>query len=136
MRYVQRSVYKIMIKIFGIVLISLLFSQTLKHMRPDHSSYVGLACSMALLIMGLDEIRPFVSFFGQLVSDTEHFEYVSLVSKALGIAIVCESASEMCKGMGENQLASGVELIGKCEIMALALPIVKDVTEILGENLL
>ncbi|MBE6632453.1 MAG: hypothetical protein E7623_07120 [Ruminococcaceae bacterium] len=125
-----------MLKIFGVVLLAIFFSQTLKHFRPDNSVYIGLSCSLLLLLIGVGEISPFISYFSSLVEKTEYMEYFSLITKALGTALVCESTCQMCKDMGELQISSKVEFIGKCEIMLLSLPLIKDVVAVLGENLL
>ena len=53
--------------------------------------------------------------------------------KSLGIAILTSLASELCKDCGEGGLASKTELFGKCTIISLAAPIIKDIVEIAKE---
>lgn len=56
--------------------------------------------------------------------DTGGFsEYGKTLVKALGVAMICQTGGDMCRDMGEGTVASALELAGKIEIIALALPI-------------
>ena len=79
---------------------------------------------------------------GSLMDPTDRFRqsvetgyYTSTVMRALGIAIIAQMTSEICRDCGENSTASGVELAGKIEIFILCLPLISEIIGYAGEIL-
>ncbi len=124
-----------MFKITGIVIIALLFSQTVRQLNAGYSAYVGLAASLVLLFIGLSEIDPVLRYFSELGEFTGRPEYTAALAKALGISLISESAADMCTDLGEYGLGEKVRFAGKCEIMLLALPLMKEIVSVLGTRL-
>ncbi len=56
-------------------------------------------------------------------------EYVGIMMRCLGVAVICEISSAICRECGENGLSGGVELIGKLEILVIALPLISDILD-------
>jgi len=52
--------------------------------------------------------------------DTE--KYVAVTVKIVGIALVCEFASQMCSDMGESYLAAKIDFCAKIFIISLCAP--------------
>ena len=50
----------------------------------------------------------------------------AVILKALGVAFVCETAADICRDMGQTAIASKIELAGKLEIVALAIPLARE----------
>ncbi len=53
----------------------------------------------------------------------------ALMLKALGIALVSKFCADICRDMGENALAGGVESAGRVAIFTLALPVLREILE-------
>jgi stage III sporulation protein AD len=53
----------------------------------------------------------------------------------LGLAILTQICAEICKESGEGGIASAIELIGKIEILVLALPLINDILTV-AKNLI
>ena len=51
-------------------------------------------------------------------------EYADLAVRALGVAVLSHICASVCRDCGESGLASGVELAGKLEILALCMPLI------------
>ncbi|MBR3863000.1 MAG: stage III sporulation AC/AD family protein, partial [Clostridia bacterium] len=61
--------------------------------------------------------------------------FAESVLRAVGIGLICEFSAAFCRDLGENTVAEGVLLFGKLEILVLALPLVDELIEIVGELL-
>ena len=56
--------------------------------------------------------------------------YINIIVKALGISLVTQFSSDLCKDAGENALASKTEFAGKIVMLASALPIIRSLFEL------
>ena len=56
-------------------------------------------------------------------------EYLEIMMRCLGVALITEISSSICRECGENGISGGVELVGKLEILLLALPLVTEILD-------
>ena len=50
--------------------------------------------------------------------------------RSLGIAVVAGCAADVCRDLGQDSVASGVELAGKAEIMLVCLPLITELLSV------
>lgn len=97
----------------------------LKQLRPDFLPVFVAVSGLAVTAYVLSLLAP----VGELVSTLSSFyalpEYFSLLIKAVGISLLCGAAADICRDLGENTLAGGVESGGKAAIILLSLPVVE-----------
>ena len=55
--------------------------------------------------------------------------FLEILLKALGVSIVTDIASGVCRDSGNNTLSNAVELFGKTIIVFMALPMLKKLAE-------
>ncbi len=123
------------IKICALALICTVAGMLIKQLRGDFSAAVKIAgsvmiCGTLTVIAG-----PVMSEISTVFSESGVTEYTSTVMRALGIAIIAQMTSEICRDCGENSAASGVELAGKIEIFILCLPLISEIIGYAGEIL-
>ena len=70
-------------------------------------------------------LSPTVSYLTGLLSEKQS-HYATILLKALGIAFLTHCAADLCKESGEVGLATGVESVGKLEILLLCLPLMEE----------
>ncbi len=99
----------------------------IKHLRPEFSPFVRIAGSAAVSLLALSIILPIITFLHSLFDGIYLGEYGSAVIKALGIAALTQICADICRDSGEGSAASGVELIGKLEILLLCIPMIEDI---------
>lgn len=58
-----------------------------------------------------------------------HQEFISLLIKITGIAILTEFAVSICKDSGENAIASKVDMGGKVIMISMSVPILASLLE-------
>ena len=92
---------------------------------PSSLSAVVFICGFALSI-----ILPVIDYMSYIAEQYTN-SYFPILIKAVGISLLTATASEICRSAGEDAIASKVELLGKCELLVLSLPILKDVADLM-----
>lgn len=101
-----------------------------KHIRPEYALAAGALIALTVVGMSLGKLAPLLDYLMNFDFIEENAEYIKCSLKALGVALVCSVASEICRDFGESALAFGVELFAKCEILALTLPMIVRILDI------
>lgn len=99
--------------------------------REIHGGYVKLIVlgfTVLCIAIVIPNIQSVVSFI-KTVSEKGNGEMVGVILKALGITYLCSTASEICRSAGENSIGEHIETVGKIEILALSLPLFRDLLE-------
>ncbi len=113
------------LKIFAIALICVAVAAVIRVVRGEMAFAVriaGIILVFGILLISADTLLQKVSN----VFDTGGFsEYVELILKALGVAILTHVAASICRDSGEAGLAGAVEFAGKCEILLMSLPMIE-----------
>ena len=122
-----------MLKIAGITLSVLLCSLLLKEKNRAFAVILSVAGGLLLLSVFTGELSEVVS---RLKSITEKSEisasYIALMLKALGITIITQFVSDICRDNGENALASITETVAKIAVIAMLLPLFETIIEIVS----
>lgn len=117
-----------MIKIIIIALIGLFAIILLKQFLPEYS-YLIRICVIAVILFSV--ISGLQLILSELTSLTDKVgidsQSILILTKVLGISIVIETAAETCRDCSESALASKIELVGKISIIALTLPIIREI---------
>ena len=99
---------------------------TLKQWKSDVSLVLRLALIVLLGTIALGSLSPLIEYIGQIWSNQSKL-YITILFKALGMAFLTHYAAEICRECGEGGLASGVETVGKIEILILCIPLMEEV---------
>lgn len=121
-------------RIVGIGLIGAILSILLRNSKPEFSmlipvvvSFTVLACAMPYLIKITEELSRMASSAGINSS------YMRIVIKVIGISYLVCITAELCKDAGENAIAAKIELGGKLIILAMAIPIINSLLNLVKE---
>ena len=123
------------LQISGIALLAAILILVVRELRPAFVAPLRLGGSVVLVGAALLLYAPVLSRVQALFGETGAGEYMDVVLRALGIALICELTALFCRDLGENTLAQGVQLFGKLEILVLSLPLVDKVLEMAKELL-
>ena len=82
-----------------------------------------------LVIMGVlaTALQDTLGELGALISSSALSTYLTVMLKALGIAILCATCGDVCRECGSGSVAFGVELAGNLLILSLCLPILREI---------
>lgn len=114
-----------LLKIFAVALICVSLGAVIKTVRGEMAFAVRIAG--ILLVFGMLTVSAETLLREVSASfDIGNFsEYVELILKALGIAVLTHIASSICRDCGEAGLAGAVEFAGKAEILLISLPMIE-----------
>ena len=120
------------IKIIGVGLIALIIIIIVKQYRPEFTMYVSVAAGIIILLLVMDKLSAIINLLTNLANRTSiNNEFIFLLIKITGIAILTEFASSVCKDSGETAIASKVDMGGKIIIIAMSIPIIASLLETL-----
>ena len=118
------------IKIIGVGLIALIIIIIVKQYRPEFTMYVSLVAGIIILLLVMDKLSAIIDLLTNLANKTSiNNEFIFLLIKITGIAILTEFASSVCKDSGETAIASKVDMGGKIIIIAMSIPIIASLLE-------
>lgn len=118
------------IKIIGVGLIALIIIIIVKQYRPEFTMYVSVAAGIIILLLVMDKLSVIINLLTNLANRTSiNNEFIFLLIKITGIAILTEFASSVCKDSGETAIASKVDMGGKIIIIAMSIPIIASLLE-------
>jgi stage III sporulation protein AD len=104
-----------------------------KQARPEFLPYVRIAVMTVLFGMAISAIAPLTKYMKSLFDGAVSDDYISSILKALGIAALTQISADVCRDCGEGSAASGVELIGRLELIILCLPLIENIIASVGE---
>ena len=118
------------IKIIGVGLIALIIIIIVKQYRPEFTMYVSVAAGIIILLLVMDKLSAIINLLTNLANRTSiNNEFIFLLIKITGIALLTEFASSVCKDSGETAIASKVDMGGKIIIIAMSIPIIASLLE-------
>ena len=120
------------IKIIGIALIALIKIILLKQYRPEFAIYISLLTGVLILLLVMDQLSEIISLLQSLATKASiNSTFLGLLIKITGIAFLAEFAVSVCKDAGEGAIASKIEIGSKIIIIAMSIPIISSLLEII-----
>lgn len=121
------------IRIIGIGLITALLSLFIKQQRPEFAMMLPMIGTAAILFVIAPYLKEILSMFERIADEAGlESRYLHLVIKIIGVAYLCQFASELCKDAGEGSMASKIELAGKVMILTLSMPVIHQLLDLVG----
>ena len=107
----------------------------LKQNNSDFHTLITLVSGVVFGTLAITMAAPGIEYIKTLFQDTGFGEYSEIMLKCIGIGFAVQTAADICKECGENAIASKVELVGKAEILLIAVPLIKYILELTGQIL-
>ena len=119
------------IKIIGIGLTGLVIIVILKQYRPEYAIYVSIIAGVLILFLAMQKISGVINLL-QSISEKTYINknFLGILLKITGIAILTEFAVSICSDAGEKAIASKIEIGSKVIIIAMSLPIITSLLEL------
>lgn len=113
----------------GFVIISLLVIVIMRQVKAEMHIPVKLVIIVALFSVCVGIIGGVVSSIDELTSYAGVSKYASVMLKALFIGIITTVCSTLCADAGEGTLGFICTIIGKAQLLILALPLIFEILE-------
>lgn len=123
---------------FKICAIAILFASlcvVIKHFRAEFIIPTRVAVSIIICGVVITLIDPIIEYLNNIMGQTLPLEYMKIILKSLAIAFIVQISGEICRDCGENNIAAGIETIGKIEIILLSLPMINNIISMSRELL-
>ena len=120
------------IKIIGIGLLTLIIIIILKQYKPEFVIYVSLIAGALILFLVMDKLAGIVDILSNLSNKAGiNNQFLGILLKITGIAFLTEFAVSICNDSGETAIASKIDLGGKIIIIAISIPIISSLLELI-----
>lgn len=112
------------VKLLMIAVLACVIVTVVSQYRPEYALLIQLCTVAVLLGMTADTLIDVVSQAKELSQGIKiNNEYISLLLKALIIAIGCRIVGEICSDTGNRAIAACVDLVGRLALLVLSLPL-------------
>lgn len=120
------------IKIIGIGLISLILIIIIKQYRPEFTIYISIIAGVLIIVLSLEKLTGIINILTTLSNKTGiNSQYLGILLKITGIAILTEFAVSICNDAGESAIATKIDLGGKVIIISISIPIIVALLELI-----
>lgn len=112
---------------FGLcaAMIAFLLKQTDSRFSPAVTALSG-AVMLGYIIVN---VMPAFHFMRTIANENGAGTYFAVAVRSLGVSLVCQLSSEICRDLGENAVSGRIELAGKAAIILMSLPLVEKLLE-------
>lgn len=120
------------VKIIGVGLIATIILAIIRTYKPELTIYVSIIAGAIIFSMVMDKLSAIIDLLTNLSKKSGiNAQYVAILLKISGIAILSEFAVSVCKDLGETALATKIDLAGKIIIISISIPIISALLELL-----
>lgn len=125
----------IQIALLGVV--GTLLALQFKSGKSEYGIYVSLAVSLFLFLCMLSRLEIFVQTVKKIADYIKlDAGQMSILLKMAGVIYVAEFASGICKDAGYQNIAVQIEIFTKLTILAIGMPVLLALLELIGDFLI
>ena len=120
------------VRIVGVGHITCVAVLLVRQVKPDVAALIGLAGGIIIVFMIVDSVSSIFDGIRSVIEKTGvSSSLFSLVLKIVGVGYLTEFAGNICSDCGQSGLADKILLGGKVIILAMSMPIITNIIEII-----
>ena len=120
------------VSVCGLVIAMLLFIVLIRRFSPEFAPPLSLCITILLTMSALASLLPLFDYLKEL--ELRSFDaYLPYLLKSVGISVLSSTAADLCRDCGEQSIGAKLELLGKCQILVLSIPLLRELLELSGE---
>ena len=121
-----------MIKVVGIVLTALIINIVPKNYSKEFTFLINIVCTIIIFTLISKDLKGIVDRLTSISNEISVLlPYIKIMLKILGISMIAQLLSDLCRDNGENTLANQTELSAKIIILVTALPLFTTIMDIM-----
>lgn len=121
-------------KVVMIGIMAVFLAIPLRKDKSEFSMLLILAACLLISMLALWKIRDLMSFLRSLQQYMgSGGVYLKILFKMIGITYVAEFGANLCRDAGYSAIASQIEFYGKLMLLAVSLPVLTSLFEILTQ---
>lgn len=120
------------IKIIGVGLVSLILIIIIKQYKPEFALYISIAAGLIIFFLVMEKLSGIIDLLLNLSNKANiNKDFIVILLKITGIAILSEFAISVCKDSGEAAIASKIDFGAKIIMVAISIPIIASLLEMI-----
>lgn len=120
------------VKIIGVGFIALILIIIMKQYKPEFTMYISIIAGAIIIILSMGRISVIINLLTTFSRKAGiNAEYLKILLKITGIAILTEFAVSICKDSGESAIASKIDFGGKIIVISMSIPIISALLELI-----
>lgn len=121
-------------RLIGVGVITAITALIVKQIKPEVSIIITIAGGILMILMLVESLTGIFNVFNSLIEKTGLSNGLfSIILKIIGVGYIAEFSANLCYDAGANSIADKILFGGKIIILALAVPIVSNIINILAE---
>ncbi len=102
-------------------------STVIKQWKSDFLPLVRIGAVVLFGTLLIASANPLLALITTLGKGEEASQYIETILKGLGIVILTQISSDICRDSGEGTLAGHIETVGKVELLLLCIPLIEEI---------
>ena len=115
------------LKLCMVALLMLASTSVIKQWKADFLPLIRIGAVVLFGTLLIASAEPLLSLLGTLSASSGASQYIEIILKGLGIVILTQISSDICRDSGENTLATNIETVGKLELLLLCIPLIEEI---------
>lgn len=113
-------------------IITIIVAMAMRQGKAEFATFVSFTGSILIAWIAIQLMDGITGSFGRLERLLSvDMEYITLLTKMLGVTYLSEFASSLCRDAGYSAVAGQIELVGKLTILTIGMPIVLALFELM-----
>ena len=120
------------VKIIGVGLVSLILIIVIKQYKSEFAIYISIIAGIIIFFLVSDKLTGIIDLLTNLSNQANiKKDFIIILLKITGIAILSEFAVSICKDAGEAAVASKVDFGTKVLMVSMSIPIIASLLEMI-----
>lgn len=122
------------LKMSAFALMAVVIIVLIKQEKKEIGVTISILATAILAVYAVIELNDIVNLLFDLISKVGvNAKYLEIILKVVGIAYIVELTKDVCVDSGETALGSKVEMTGKVLMVAMTIPIITGVVEVINK---
>ena len=122
---------ELMGKCLAVGLTAALLGLLLRKSSGEQAALIGLAAAAVITLEALGSLRDAEEFFRNASERSGLRSTLTIpVVKSLGMALTGKLGADLCRDAGQSATASAIELASACLILCVAVPLLRELAEV------
>ena len=117
-------------------LTAVILAVQLKGVKGEYGIYLAAAAGLGIFFYGVSKLETIIQAVEQVQAYLKiNHVYINTLMKMIGITYIAEFSSGICKDAGYGSLGNQIEIFGKLSILAVSMPILMALMEMVQDIL-
>lgn len=121
-----------LVSLVAAIVILIMLAIKINKINPEYSTLLSIGACLLIIFYVIGKLTNIFGYIDRITALINiDVIYIEIILKMVGIAYVCEFASNICKDAGYGAVASQIELAGKVSMLALGIPVLMSVIDLI-----